>query len=241
MNTHRWLAGCVAVLLLAGAAPGQEEGEQARKVRQVQERVQAALALTPEQESLLRDLRDRLQDELHSIRTKVRDGELSVFEGHSQLRDALRAQRQARDDVLTPDQKALLARGRRYARALQTAVPRPLQPEPLQTNLVEALHLTETQQLLWQDLIARQRTELAALREFGEAATPEDIRQLRREHRQVFEAMLTLQQRDDLRRLRVRWRERQQADPLYFNMGWNLGEEPLPQDERWDEPTLEPE
>lgn len=223
MNTHRWLAGCVAVLLLAGAAPGQEEGEQARKVRQVQERVQAALALTPDQESLLRDLRDRLQDELYSIRSEVRDGELSAFEGRSQLRDALRAQRQARDAALTPDQKALLARARRHARALQTAVPWPLQPEPLQTNLVEALHLTETQQRLWQDLIARQRTELAALRKLGQAATAEDIRQLRQEHRQVFEAMLTPQQRDDLRRLRARWRKRQEADLLEFDMGWGSG------------------
>lgn len=239
MGRNRWLVALVAGLLLPGAAPGQEEGETALQIRQLRERVQASLGLTAEQESLLRDLRDRLQDELHSLRTKVADGDLSAAEGRSQFREALQAQRQARDEVLTPDQNALLERTRAHARDLQAAVPIPSQPERLLTNLVEALALTETQQVLWQDLISRQRAELAALREFGGVASAEDIRQLRREHRQTFETMLTLQQRDDLRRLRGEWRERREAEFRGLQQAWGVGEDPVPADELWDESDID--
>lgn len=241
MSKYRGLAGSavlwsVAALVLVATAGAQEETEQTRRIRHVQDRVQAALALTADQEALLRDLRDRLQDELQSIRIRVRDGDLSSYEGRLQLRGALQAQRQARDAVLSADQRALLDRARRYARGLQTAVPRPLGPEPLETNLVVALTLTETQQILWQNLIARQRAELAALEELGQAPTAGDIRQLRYEHRQAFEAMLTLVQRDELRRLRRKWHERQETDLSNFDMGWDLGEEPGLEEEFWDEP-----
>jgi hypothetical protein len=239
MGRYRWLAGGAVALLLAGPASGQVETDQARQVRQVRERVQAALALTPEQADLLRALRDRLQDELQSIRARVRSGEISAYEGRSQLREALRAQRQARDEVLSPRQRDLLERARGYVRELQTAVPRPPKPEELETNLVEVLELTATQQLLWEDLIARQRAELAALRELAEAPTADDIRRWRRAHRQAFEAMLTPLQRDELRRLRRRWREQQDAHLPDFDVGWGLGEDSILGDERWDE--LSPE
>jgi len=256
MKWHRWLVAGALSSLLAGAALGQQfsdqqlpgqqltgqgEGEQASQIRQIQARVRAALALSAEQESLLRDLRDRLEDELYSVRLKVRDGEISPYEGRSQLREAMRAQRQARDGILSPAQRDLLERTRGYVRSLQTAVPQTLEPEPLETNLVVALELTELQQLHWQDLVARQRAELAALRELGEVPTAEDVRQLRHEHRLTFEALLTPLQREELRLLRRRWHETQAEEFGDFDMGWGLEEGAAPEagswDESWDEPS----
>ncbi|MFH1571371.1 MAG: hypothetical protein ABIL09_25500 [Gemmatimonadota bacterium] len=207
----RRILGIGVLLLLGGLQPAgaATDSATARQLGQLRAQTLAALALTPEQEGLLTNLRDHLQEELQRIRAAVLANEISPLQGRAQLSEAVKAQRQAREAVLTPEQRDLLAQARELARQIQLATPEErlhlLEP----TDLVGALHLTPRQQRAWLELANRQREELGALRRRGEVPTFGDVRRLRQEHRRAFEAMLTPTQLDQLQRLRDQWWARQ--------------------------------
>jgi hypothetical protein len=203
-----WTAVLALWLVAPSLAQMVQTETETDETQQLWARVRAALQLSLEQETQLRELRSRLADELESVRAQVREGEMTSESGLAQLREAMAAQRQARDEILTGEQRDLLARARRYAREAQMAlVPEP-QPQRPRLNLAEILELNEEQRARWQLLIQSQRAELIAMADSGLAPTGFDIRRLRREHRAVFESMLTPTQRVMLGDLRWRWQER---------------------------------
>ena len=73
--------------------------------------------------------------------------------------------------------------------------------------LVDSLELTETQRLLWLDLLQRQRALYAA----EEASGLADVGGLLEEHRMAFEAMLTAEQQLKLERIRADWHGEEEA------------------------------
>ena len=220
------LVGGLVLVLIGSAAQGQRADEQRARARQLRARVHRALDLAPEQQAELKSLRERLQEELISIRTQIRAGEIDAQEGRDAFRDAMRAHRGARDLVLSADQKALLERARQYAREQKLASPTERQPEPRRPRLTEQLELTEGQQAQWRALRQRQREALLALHEAGMPPGRDEIRQMREEHRQAFERLLTPEQQATLAGLRHDWESWQARDEGYARPGeFGSGEE----------------
>jgi len=227
MVISRLLAGVVVVGLSGSVAQAQLADDRQERARQLRARVQRALNLAPQQQAELQSLRQRLEDELVSIRDRVQHGEMSALEGGDVFGEAMRAHREARDLVLSADQRALLMRAHQYATALQLALPPEPQPEPRRPSLVEQLALTRDQQAQWRALRQRQREALLALQESGIPPGREEIRQMREDHRQAFERLLTPEQGFELAELRREWESWQSREQEY---AWPDGPEPVPED-----------
>ena len=192
----------IAFLVLAVSVPslpqpGEEGGERFDPER-FRQRVRNALNLTESQEVSLRDLGAALEREVKSVRRHVEEGMLTPGEGRERFRRALRAHTAERDRILSEDQRLFLARAREFIEERMLAAP-PGRLKP--GHLVDALELTEEQQRLWLDLLQRQRARYAA----GEASGLVDAVGLLEEHRKAFEALLTVEQRLELKRIRDGW------------------------------------
>ena len=189
-------------LLLAGSGPARpqpgEDGGEGFDPERFRQRVRNALNLTESQETSLRDLRAALEREVKSVRRQVEEGMLTPGEGRERVRRALRAHTAERDRILSEDQRLFLARGREFIEERMLAAP-PGRLKP--GHLVDALELTEEQQRRWLDLLQRQRARYAA----GEASGLVDAVGLLEEHRKAFEALLTVEQRLELKRIRHGW------------------------------------
>lgn len=215
MKTRAALVGALVLALTVSAAPGQPAGEQRARASELRARVQRALNLSPEQQTELNSLRERLREELMFVRAQVQDGEIGGSEAREIFREAMRAHREARELVLSPQQRALLDRARQYARERKLALPTERQSEPRRPRLVEQLELTRDQQDQWRALRRRQREALLALQEAGIGPGRDEIRQMREDHRQAFERLLTLEQRAVLAGLRYEWRNWQDRADEY--------------------------
>ena len=192
----------VGLLLLATLAPVRpqpagESGERFEPER-FRQRVRNALNLTETQEAGLRGLRGAVEREVDEVRRQIEEGVMSPEEGRRRFRRALRAHTAGRDRILSADQRAFLARaGEFLEERMLEAPPGRLKPG----HLVDTLELTETQQLLWLDLLQRQRARYAA----EEASGFADVGGLLEKHRKAFEAVLTAEQMLKLERIRADW------------------------------------
>ena len=208
----------IAFLVLAGSAPappqpGEEGGERFDPDR-FRQRVRNALNLTESQVISLRDLRVALEREVKSVRRQVDEGMLTPGEGRERLRRALRAHTAERDRILSEDQRLFLARAREFIE--ERMIPAP--PGGLKPGyLVDALELTEEQQRRWLDLLNRQRARYAA----AEASGLVDAGGLLEEHRMAFEAMLTVEQRLELERIRAGWHDEGAAADISGDESWD--------------------
>ena len=223
----------IALLLLAGSAPAspqpvEEEGGEGFDPERFRQRVRNALNLTEDQETGLRDLRAALEREVEAVSRELEGGMLTPEEGRARFRRALRAHTAERDRILSEDQRLFLARAREFIEERMLAAP-PGRLKP--GHLVAALELTEEQQRLWLDLLQGQRAHYAA----GEASGLVDAGGLLEEHRKAFEAMLTVEQRLELERIRAGWHgEGDTADTT--GVGWEeVDDLPIADDESWDE------
>ncbi len=162
-------------------------------MRAFRTRLHNALELSEDQVAQLRELRMQLQVRLGDTREEVREGNLTRDERRAMVRRIMNAHRQSRDAVLNPEQVALLDRAHDYLaeRRLERRLDR---PHHRFERLANALELTPEQRQEWRALLERQRAAIHSLRESEEAPTRDDIRQLRLQHKQAFEAILTPEQ-----------------------------------------------
>ena len=229
----------IGLLLLATLAPArpQPAGERGERFdpERFRQRVRNGLNLTETQEASLRRLRGAVEREVDEVRRQVEEGAMSPVEGRQRFRRALRAHTAGRDRILSEDQRAFLARaGEFLEERMQAAPPGRLKPG----YLVDTLELTETQQLLWLDLLQRQRARYAA----EEASGLADVGGLLEEHRKAFEAMLTAEQMLKLERIRADWHgeEKEAADTTGVGTG-QIEDPPVAGDEEiWDGLEYEP-
>ncbi|MBT4099923.1 MAG: hypothetical protein HOM68_24385 [Gemmatimonadetes bacterium] len=201
----RQTISCLVGLLLIGVLCSASSPAVALDENIFRQRLQEALALTPEQSDSLRFLRADLEAELALLRSDVLTGALLAIEGRIRYREVIDVYRAARQQMLTEDQRNLLQRAQQLARERLLTDGRPPEQTPLE-QLPEALDLTTDQVDRWRALLTRQRTEVAESREAGETLQPEDYRRLRESHRIAFESMLSPQQRLTLEQVRHRWR-----------------------------------
>jgi len=169
------------------------------------QRLQEALELSLEQNDSLRFLRADLEAHLALLRSQVLDGELLAIEGRLRYREVIDSYRIARHEILTDEQRELLARAQQLARERLLTDGQPPERPPLH-QLPEVLDLTLDQIERWRALLKRQREEVSQIRDEGETLQPEDYRRLRESHRIAFESMLSPQQRLLLERVRHQWR-----------------------------------
>ncbi len=164
-------------------------------MRAFRARLHNALELSEEQITQLRDLRAQLQVRLGDTREEVREGNLSRTERRAMVRRIMNAHRQSRDAILNPDQIALLDRAHDYLaeRRLERRLDRPHRRHRFD-RLADALELNPEQRHEWRALLERQRAAIHNLRESDEAPTRDDVRQLRLQHKEAFEAILTPEQ-----------------------------------------------
>lgn len=188
--------------LLAGApAAAQYRAEADSASQDFRQRLLRAIALSPAQGDSLRQLRTELQIDIDFLQRQVRDGHLIPYEGRLRYREALDAYREARDAMLTEEQRALLARAQRYQREQQ--LNDGARDEDQEESLIEALEMSGEQRRRWLSLLARLRDEVRVQREDGQTPTPADLRRLREQHRLAFEAILTVEQLLELDRIRA--------------------------------------
>jgi|GEM_PF-7037806 len=220
----------VATAACVSSMPGQAEFERVRSeraestsvhdrvvetdfdMRAFRARLYDALELSEEQVVQLRELRAQLQLRLGDARQEAREGNLTRRERQAMVQHIMNAHRQSRDAILSPKQVALLDRAHAYLaeRRLERRHDRPRQGHRFQ-RLSSALELTAEQRQEWRALLERQRTTIHTLRESDEPLTRDDIRQLRLQHKEAFEAMLTPRQLAVFRDIEDR-RHRRRAD-----------------------------
>ncbi len=211
---NRLPCNCLLVLMLISMGYLMSAPVEALDEDLFRQRLQNALMLTPEQGDSLRFLRADLEAELALLRSDVQTGALLAIEGRIRYREIMNAYRLDRRDIFTEEQRLLLERAQQLARDRLLTDGLPPQKAPLE-QLPEALDLTTDQVARWRALLARQRTEVAEIREAGETLQPEDYRRLRESHRIAFESMLSSQQRLTLEQIRHRWRsERELAEAM---------------------------
>ena len=188
--------------------------------RSFRERLGEALKLTEDQRDSLWTLRSALKEQLESLRQQAENGSLTPDDARVQYRWAMRAQRAGRDEILTEEQRALLARARRFVEEEQLADPRE-PPQRPRAQVAEALELTDWQKARWRELLQEQRQSVQSMQEEGEVLSMEEIRRLRGEHRSAFAAILTPDQAARLEELRQNWqrrREEEEAEAAGFEM-----------------------
>ena len=176
---------------------------------QFRQRLGQALMLRADQEDSLRVLRSDLTVQLESLRDQVAEGSLGLEDARVEYRRAMRAQRAGRDEVLTEEQRSLLARARRFVEVERLADPRERRQRP-RPRLAEALELTDWQKTRWRELLQEQRLGVQAMREEGKVLSREEIRRLRGEHRSAFAAILTPDQAARLEEIRQDWQRSQE-------------------------------
>ena len=192
------MAVAAAALLCSGAAkaetdrPQRDGGQTDFDMRAFRNRLHNALELSQEQVAQLRDLRVQLQVRLGDTREEVRAGNLTREERRAMVQRIMNAHRQSRDAILNPAQIALLDRAHDYLaeRRLEKRQDRPHRRHRFE-RLANALELTPEQKQEWRALLERQRAAIYSLRESDEPPTRDDVRQLRGQHKEAFEAMLT--------------------------------------------------
>ena len=181
----------------------------------LRQRVHAALELTEEQEQELKELRTQLREEIEAIKSGVHDGDLTPEDGRAEYKDALRAHRATRDEILTEEQQALLQRVHRHLEEQKLSRPHDGRGGRGKARrfarLSEALELSDEQKEQWRELLRQQRVAFHELRESGEGVSPEDVRRMRQQHRAAFRSILTLSQLEQLDEIRANWQERHRA------------------------------
>ena len=224
----------IPLLLLAGFSPAGpqpgEDGGEGFDPERFRQRVRNALNLTETQETGLRNLRSALEREVESVRRLVDAGVLSPEQGRERFRRALGAHTAERDRILSEDQRLFLARAREFIE--ERMIPAP--PGGMKPGyLIDALELTEEQQRRWLDLLQRQRARYAAEEEESGFA---DAVGLLEEHRRAFEAMLTVEQRLELERIRAGWHGEADAADTTAVDTVEVDDPPIAGDEEsWDE------
>lgn len=211
------MAIAAAALLCSGPAVAETDrfpgdGNQTDfDMRAFRARLHNALELSEEQVVQLRDLRVQLQVRLGDTREEVREGNLTREKRRAMVRRIMNAHRQSRDAILNPDQIALLDRAHDYLaeRRLERRLDRPHRRHRFE-RLANALELTPEQKQQWRALLERQRAAIYSLRESDEPPTRDDVRQLRLQHKEAFEAILTPDQLTTFRDIedrRHQWRD----------------------------------
>jgi len=166
-----------------------------------------ALELTEEQKAQLQTLREERRAEMQQHRES---GERPTQEEMEQIRAE---HRQALEAIFTPEQLQKLEE-LRAARQEQMGERKGMRPgrwggrKGRPGALFGALELTEEQKAQFQTLREERRAEMQQRRESGERPTQEEMEQIRAEHRQAFEAILTPEQLEKLEELkanRPRW------------------------------------
>ena len=207
------LASLLVLLLAAAPAPGQlstpPSAARSDSLREdFHRRLMLALDPGDAQREALRDLRQRLQDELDLLGLQIDEDRVTPRGGRVRYRQALDAYQAGRDSVLTADQLALIDRARRYQRE------RLLDPgegaEPL--RLVDALNLSRQQRRQWLDLLERLREDVRPLTRGGRSPSPDEHERLRERYRAGFEALLNATQRLELERIEQELGRREQQD-----------------------------
>lgn len=195
-------------LLAAGAASGQPPSP--ARTDSLREdfhgRLVLALDLGDAQRQSLRDLRQRLQEELDLLRLQIAEGLISPRGGRVRYRQAIDAYGAGRDSVLTADQLALIDRARRYQRQRWLDPGQHLEP----MGLADLLYLSPEQRRQWLQLLTQLRGEVAALKKAGRPPSPDDYEVFQERHRTGFEELLTASQRVELERLELAERRRQE-------------------------------
>ena len=195
-------------LLAAGAASGQPPSPaRTDSLREdFHRRLVLALDLGDAQRQSLRNLRQRLQEELDLLRLQIEEGLISPRGGRVRYRQAIDAYGAGRDSVLTADQLALIDRARRYQRQRWLDPGQHLEP----MGLADLLYLSPEQRRQWLQLLTQLRGEVAALKKAGRPPSPDDYEVFQERHRTGFEELLTASQRVELERLELAERRRQE-------------------------------
>ena len=154
----------------------------------------------------------RLKEEIQAIKAGVHDGDLAPDEGRAEYKDALRAHRAARDEILTEEQQALLQRVHRHLEEQKLSRPHDGRRKARRfARLSEALELTEEQKGRWHQLLRQQRAAFQELKESEDDVSREDVRRMREQHKAAFRSILTLSQLEKLEEIRANWQERRRV------------------------------
>lgn len=182
------------------------------------QRVHHALNLTYEQKLNLKALRAELTEELWGLEQDINAGLLNPKDGRSHYRQMMRAHKAERDLILTDKQLNLLHKGIEFSERQKTVDPAQVQnPQNSEIRLVETLELSDEQTTLWYQLLQWQREQILVLKGERILVSREDVRRLRNQHREAFEALLTNDQLAELEKIREEWHRSDETETIIYD------------------------
>ncbi len=196
-------------LLALGTAQAGERVE-----RNLRQRLHDALNLSVEQKTQLQQLRVDFRQQLQALRAQVQAGELKRQDAREQVHTLRQTHRDARNQILTQEQQALVERAHQHIKEQREANgDGDMGPNDRKRHhqrrarILNALDLSDEQKAQLRELRQENRQQLKALHEAGQRPTAEQRQEMAEARRTAFEAILTADQLEQLNAIRARLKE----------------------------------